>query len=141
MKLEVFGEADVKNRLYEVSNAVERAGGDAMYQGALLIRDMARSNARQKLNKNPTGNLENHIVVKGSKGAYEVGVWGVVYAGIHEFGGWIKARGRPLHFVIDGKHYQAQAVYIPARPYMRPAFDEGRAKVEELVAAEIARSI
>ncbi len=58
---------------------------------------------------------------------YEVGS-NLVYAAIHEFGGIIRPRnvsGR-LVFEIDGELVFAREVTIPARPYLRPAFDQNQ---------------
>lgn len=54
---------------------------------------------------------------------YEVGT-NLIYAAIHEFGGVIRPINGPfLVFEIDGQVIRARKVTIPARPYMRPAYD------------------
>ena len=60
------------------------------------------------------------------KSVYEVGT-NVIYAAIQEFGGTITPKNGPfLVFMIDGELVFARQVTIPARPYMRPGFDESR---------------
>ena len=55
-----------------------------------------------------------------------VGVFNLVYAAIHEFGGVIKTKGSGyLRFQDqDGYWHTVKEVVMPARPYVRPAFDE-----------------
>ncbi|MCB0072832.1 MAG: HK97 gp10 family phage protein [Caldilineaceae bacterium] len=55
-----------------------------------------------------------------------VGVFNLVYAAIHEFGGVIRAKGGGyLRFrTKDGQWHTVKEVTIPARPYVRPAFYE-----------------
>lgn len=49
------------------------------------------------------------------------------YAAIHEFGGEIRPRNaRALVFEIDGEVVVTQRVTMPARPYLRPAYDAQR---------------
>jgi HK97 gp10 family phage protein len=49
------------------------------------------------------------------------------YAAIHEYGGDIVPRNaRALVFEIDGEVIVTQRVTIPARPYLRPAYDAQR---------------
>jgi phage gpG-like protein len=50
----------------------------------------------------------------------------VVYGRIHEFGGIIKpVLAKWLTFqTYDGLWHRVKAVHMPARPYLRPAFDE-----------------
>ena len=53
------------------------------------------------------------------------------YARIHELGGHIKPRSaKYLHFVVDGHHVMTKHVYIPPRPYLRPAIDNNRAAIQ-----------
>lgn len=62
-----------------------------------------------------------------------VGVFNLIYAAIHEFGGVIKAKGSGyLRFKTkDGRWHAVKEVNMPARPYVRPAFYE---KIDEALA-------
>lgn len=63
----------------------------------------------------------------------------LVYAAIQEYGGTITPKqARALFFEIDGEAVVAKSVTIPARPYMRPAFDEGHAEALADTAAALA---
>jgi HK97 gp10 family phage protein len=107
---------------------------DALEAGASIIQAYAQDNARNKLNKHPTGNLTNSIGIK-REGKYVLaGVFGVIYAKIHEFGGVIRpVKAKALKFQIDGKWIVTKKVTIPARPYLRPAIDEHFEEVKQAV--------
>lgn len=115
---------------------------DALEAGGRVIQAHAQENARNKLNKHPLGNLTNSIIVKREGKAVLVGVFSVIYAAIHEFGGVIKAKVAPyLVFQIDGKWIRTKSVIIPARPYLRPAVDEHLGDIKEAIEATLARSM
>lgn len=62
----------------------------------------------------------------------------LVYARIQEMGGLITAKSANfLHFVIDGKHKMVQSVYLPARPYLRPALDKNEGFIARLFGRKI----
>ena len=67
----------------------------------------------------------------------------VLYAKIHEFGGIIvPVVAKMLSWVSDaGERIFANAVHIPARPYMRPAIDENEDRVVKAVETEIHRQL
>lgn len=106
--------------------AAQKAGVNAT-MGACVV-EAKSSHAWQ----NRTGVLEGGIDVaeyaREDGGGVE-GAWGVrdvVYALIHELGGWIHAKSaKALAFQVpDGSWRFVQAVFIPARPYLRPAADK-----------------
>lgn len=82
--------------------------------------------------QNRTGVLEGAIDIadyatvagSGVEGAW--GVRDVIYGLIHELGGWIHAKhAKALAFQVpDGSWRMVKAVFIPARPYLRPAADK-----------------
>jgi phage gpG-like protein len=58
----------------------------------------------------------------------------VVYAAIHEFGGTIHSTsGKGLIFQIDGRWIRKQFVRLPARPYLRPVFDEHELELLDII--------
>lgn len=66
----------------------------------------------------------------------------LVYAPVHEFGAVITPKtATRLHFVVDGEDVFAKRVVIPARPYMRPAFDHGREPAMKVAAQVIGEVI
>jgi len=108
---------------------------DSLEAGARVIQAYAQENARNKLNKHPLGNLTNSIGIRKEGKFVLVGVFGVIYAKIHEFGGVIEARKKPfLAFQIDGKWIFTKKVVIPARPYLRPAVDNHMGEIKQAIA-------
>lgn len=106
----------------------------ALEAGGYVIMSHAQEYARNKLNKHPTGFLTNNISVKRLGNLVLVGVFGVVYAKIHEFGGIIQARNKPfLAFQIDGRWVFTKSVTMPARPYMRPAVDNHLDSIKQAI--------
>lgn len=65
----------------------------------------------------------------------------VVYAAIHEFGGVIVPRhAAALVFrTKDGMWHTVKRVVMPARPYMRPAIDGGKNRIEQAVVITLKR--
>ena len=73
------------------------------------------------------------------------GTWGVrdvKYALIHELGGWIRAKAaKALAFVVpDGTMRFVKAVFIPARPYLRPSADANYPSLAERIRRAFERS-
>lgn len=127
-------------------------GGDDLMQaceaGGLVIKANAMINASRG---HPglaidSGDLTNSITVeKAEKTATSASVNigpAMIYAAIHEFGGVIRARAaRGLHFIVNGQHRVAQAVVIPARPYLRPAVDEHLPEIQTAIEASLRASM
>lgn len=73
-----------------------------------------------------TGNLRNSIQFNlTGQSTAEISV-GAVYGAIHEFGGVIEPLSgkKFLRFEKDGAEIFTKRVYIPARPYFYPTFNE-----------------
>jgi HK97 gp10 family phage protein len=111
---------------------------DALDQGAKIIAAYAQENIRNKLNKHPMGKMTNATGIK-REGKYVLaGVFGVIYAKIHEFGGVIRpVKAKALKFQIDGKWIVTKKVTMPARPYLRPAVDEHQSEIRDAVIAAL----
>ena len=64
----------------------------------------------------------------------------LVYAAIHEFGGVITPKkAKALSFEIGGELIFAKSVHIPARPYLRPAFDTNLEKAKSEIAVVLTK--
>lgn len=118
----------------------------AALAGGFVIEGAAKVNVRNNFNRDPTGNLMNSIntrVMSTKANAVTVAVGtNVIYAAIHEFGGTIKAKNKPfLAFVIDGKFIMTKSVYIPPRPYMRPAVDENLGAITDVLLRHLKKLI
>lgn len=139
-KVEVIG-LPILNRTF--NRLGKAATGEAARRvvgaGARVIQDAARANVRAKLNRRSSGRLEADITTE-FENDYEatVGPRTVVYARIHEYGGVITPkRARVLAFEIDGKKVFTRRVVIPARPYMRPAYDAKRRAAQEAMRRQV----
>lgn len=78
-----------------------------------------------------------HYVVDGD--AVEVGS-NLVYAGIHQMGGTITAKGKALAFTLfNGAFVQTKSVTIPARPYLGMSSNDNAA-VLDIVGEHLARA-
>jgi phage gpG-like protein len=106
----------------------------ALQAGAYIIMAYAQDNARRLLNRHPTGYLTNSMGVRVVGKTVMVGVWGVVYAKIHEFGGVITPiKAKALHFKVGGRWVTTKRVLMPARPYLRPAVWEHEAEINQAI--------
>lgn len=136
-----------KVRLNAIGEAAAEVMGKAALAGAQLAEGYIKDNIRdQKLID--TSNLVQKVHAKldsaeGKIAEASVGPRGVAYARIHEYGGIIKAKNAPyLHFMTkDGAWHKVKSVHIPARPYMRPAFDEHRQDINDVMARVLEQKI
>ncbi len=124
-RVDVIGEEELRRKLRALDGAVRGANlAAAAEAGALLIQDAAKEKAPYR-----TGNLRRsihtNVTSNDTRATATVGT-DVEYAAQVEFGGTIKAKNKKsLHWVDkDGKEHFAKSVTQPARPYLRPAFDE-----------------
>jgi len=91
------------------------------------------------------GTLVNSINVSEGKKTktfadVDIGPSDIEYARIHELGGTISAvSAKALHWIdaATGEHRVAKSVYIPARPYLRPAMDENEPDILKAVETEL----
>jgi HK97 gp10 family phage protein len=139
MKVTITGLDELNVKLAKISQIADGANGmDALEAGGRVIQAYAQENIRTKLNKHPKGFLVSQVDVRREGNSILVGLWGVVYAAIHEFGGMIVAKtAKALRFQIDGKWIFTKKVMMPARPYLRPAVDEHLDEIRNAIADTI----
>jgi HK97 gp10 family phage protein len=128
----------------EISNDLEHAAT----QGAFVFEKAAKENVSGRGGlRVRTGHFRDSI---GTKTAEKTSTRVVVAvtvnhpgAKIHEFGGVIKAKNKPyLVFTTeDGEWHTVKSVTMPARPYLRPAFDSEKGTVRDTIAADLRTSI
>ena len=109
-----------------------KAGGETFVK---LARDNVWANFTQR-----SGALSDSLKVVVTRAGYvRAGSYGLVYNKIHEYGGIITPkRARTLSWIgDDGVMRFAKMVYIPARPYIRPAFDEHKSDIIESMSTVI----
>lgn len=120
-----FRELDAK-----FAELVKATDGDSLMEmlvATALIFERAIKEKIKQVGLIDTGRLRSSVGwVKLSDKTVAVGVFNLVYAAIHEFGGVIKPKtGNYLRFKTkDGQWRTVKEVTMPARPYVRPAFHE-----------------
>jgi phage gpG-like protein len=67
----------------------------------------------------------------------------VVYGPIQELGGTVKPlHAKMLSWVNEaGERIFANAVHLPARPYLRPAVDEHKSEIEDAIGYQLKQAI
>lgn len=128
VRSQVIGGAELRRALKELDQAARKQALEtAVLAGAKPIQNAAKAKAPKK-----TRTLERSITVEieadDEHAEAQIGPSGMAaaYAAQREFGGTITAKhGQALHWVDeDGEHHFAKSVTQPARPYLRPAWDE-----------------
>ena len=134
MSAQLKGLQEALQALNRLDNAFAgKALETAALSGILPIQNAAKQNAPYR-----TGTLRRSIheevMERGDRRVVVSTGTDVVYAPIHEFGGVITPKtARALFFEIDGQFVMTQRVDMPARPYMRPAFDNKKGAAEREV--------
>lgn len=129
IRMEVRGTRELRAAIDKIGDEFERELEAAVRSGALIVQNNAKSRAPYR-----TGNLRRSIHMETTERSrehvqVEVGT-DLEYAAIHEFGGVITPKkAKALHFFIGAKAIFTRAVHMPARPYLRPALDENKAKI------------
>lgn len=121
----------------------------ALLAGGQVIEANARVNTTRVFSSESTGGagLGGSIItvpVKSSGNSARVHVGPTkVYGKIQELGGVIKAvHAKMLSWVNEaGERIFANAVHIPARPYLRPAVDEHKDEIEQAISHQIRKDI
>lgn len=113
------------------------------------VKEWMKENIRTNFWRHPTGALEASVyaaVLTNDQGA-------ICYVGpndaqlpyvyIHEYGGHIYPRNRKFLSWIgdDGKRVFSKHVYIPARPYIAPAFDDHQEEIIDIMKEDLDEAI
>jgi len=117
-----------------------------MYTGIRKAMLFAESEAKQSFGKAGnlnvrTGNLRRSIkgTSKKEKGRL---VSTTVYSAIHELGGVIRPkRAKRLKFKVGGSWKSAAKVIMPARPFLRPAFENNMDEISEIILDSILKGM
>ena len=139
VRVQMVGLEEFKGQLKRIRAAATGALlGNALLAALLPVQNAAKEKVPKRIR---TLSRSIHSEVLETRDGYAEAAVGtdVVYAAIHEFGGVITPkRARMLHWVDpdSGENIFANAVTIPPRPYLRPAWDENQdGMVAELKAA------
>lgn len=129
-------------QLRELQLAAVDAMGDAALAGVFALEALVKENIVSNFTMR-SGNLLNNwntrIESRSATQATAVLSTSTVYAAIHEFGGVIRpTHARMLAWTDEsGVFHMASSVTIPARPYLRPAMDEGKQDIGEAILGEL----
>ena len=132
-----FGIQIAGNAFAVLDKAAKKAHAGIMgvvKKSATRVQRDAKVNVKQRLNTTgkSTGALGRSISVKNRPAdlASDIGP-AVIYGRIHELGGVIKpVKAQRLVFEIGGQVRTAMQVTIPKRPYLQPALDTAKPKIE-----------
>lgn len=139
---------DVVRDLQDKSQQVHENVAITMWRAMSILEVAIKQNLRVRSGlRVRTGTLLNsvqkHVKIEGPLIYGTIGPENVKYAAIHEFGGTIPARRiEPRHAkalkwmnasgkVFFSKGHNIPATRIPARPYLRPAWEEKSAYIRE----------
>lgn len=141
-KMEITTNEIAKSLSKLSTDVVSKAAEQALVAGGEVIVAYAKINCEaQGLHKG--GQLINSIqVYDPSPESVLVGSRGVVYAAAHEFGVTIRPKRAKMLSWIDeasGKRVFANQVTLPERAYLRPAIDEHKSEVLEVMGSIVAR--
>lgn len=140
----------LKNNVKAVRSALGKEGlKRTVMAGGQVLEAEAKIRVERTFSGKSTGGAGlggsiQTVVAKSSETAAEVDVGPtVVYARIHEFGGIIRpVHAKMLSWVSDtGERIFANMVQMPARPYLRPAFDENKNKIIDAMAFQIKKAL
>ena len=147
--ISIEGIEEVQQELETLADELKNEASFGMMNDVgLAVAQWMRENVYMNFTKHPTGTLAASIfstVMTNDQGAsVYVGpnASQLPYTRIHEFGGDIYPVNKKwLSWVTDGKRYFSKHVYIPARPYIEPAFTEHEDQILEIMEAYLYEAI
>ena len=120
----------------------------AVMAGGQTLENYAKINVEKTFSGKSTGGAGlggsiQMVVSKAAETKAEVDVGPtVIYGRIHELGGIIRpVTAKFLHFIIDGIEIFTKLVQIPARLYLRPAFDEHKDEIVNAMMYQVKKAI
>ena len=139
----------LKNNVKAIRGVVTGAAlKSAVMAGGQTLENYAKINVEKTFSGKSTGGAGlggsiQMVVSKAAETKVEVDVGPtVIYGRIHEFGGIIRpVTAKFLHFIIDGIEIFTKLVQIPARPYLRPAFDEHKDEIVDAMMYQVKKAI
>ena len=139
----------LKNNVKAIRGIVTGAAlKSAVMAGGQTLENYAKINVEKTFSGKSTGGAGlggsiQMVVSKAAETKVEVDVGPtVIYGRIHEFGGIVRpVTAKFLHFIIDGIEIFTKLVQIPARPYLRPAFDEHKNEIVDAMMHQVKKAI
>lgn len=141
-------EVVIESLVMDITGATPETLEKGVMAGATQIEAFARININQTFNGHGERGLQGSmfsVLVEASKDYAEAAIGpSKIYGRIHELGGIIKPVFAKMLSWIDpesGERIFARIVHMPARPYLRPAVDEHKPEILDVIGAEIAAQL
>jgi len=144
--IQLFTTKKTKKHIKESSNEFRKALMKGMKKAILFAEGEAKKSFGKPGNlKVGTGHLRRSIQSK-VKDRIKVIVLSlssnVIYAGIHEYGGVIKAKKGPyLTFKIGDRWVKVASVTMPARPFLEPAIEDNLDKMANIITSTVSKEM
>jgi len=119
---------------------------DGLYAGVKEAMFFAEAEAKKSFGRSGnlkvrTGNLRRSIKGESKKEKGSLSST-TVYSAIHELGGVIRPkRSSFLRYKVGGLWKTSKEVIMPARPFLRPAFENNMDKISEIILDKILEEI
>ncbi len=126
IKMTITGGASLKAKLAALGDAAaSQALARSLSAAALPIQNEAKEKAPYRSGTLSRGITSAVAESSATRARVVISTSNIPYARIQEFGGTIRAKGGGLLTFKgkDGRWRRMKQVKIPARPYLRPAFD------------------
>lgn len=160
LNIRMEGDRELRFDLERMAKLAPRTIEQVVRRSAILIDEKVKRNLNNQILQRRTSRLIRSIAIKygGSRDRAhaEIGT-NVIYAPVHEFGATITAKNAPyLWFKIQtasrivgkgGKalkrprgifqYVRTKRVTIPARPFMKPAFEEALPLIDRIIDEEL----
>lgn len=159
LSMTVVGDRELMRKLTDLSPQLKKATIKALRVSAKEIYNEAEENLRGRVLKTVNGNLRSTVDYRVDESRYEarigqirpsIGGKPVVYGPVHEFGATIIPKvAKALRFPVAGRGVRVnpetwkgpwaivKRVTIPARPWLRPAYQAKKRLIEELFGREV----
>lgn len=137
VSVEIIGLDKLKKRLEKISTEAEQQVGNALNDGAMLIRNTAVQNIQQGTHSGETykrGNIEHQASAPGEYPATDTGMLvSSIHIEVGKEGKDVVAQvGSPLDYAT---YLEFGTTKMAARPFLQPSFELNKAKIKDLVNA------
>lgn len=145
MSVAVVGTERVRRRIratgLDLDSAIERRVETSL----LMLQEKIQGKLNNDVLNKQTGTLFRSIVIAMTRrGADSFGTVGtpIIYAKTHEYGATIKVKNADyLRFKVMDNWFAVKSVTIPARPFVRPSFEELRSEIVDGFAKTINQTV
>lgn len=127
VSVKISGIKELQNKFKDMSETIPKEiATNAAKESGELFNSYAKANVISNFTMRSWALYNSFKVVVTKAGNVRAGTYGIKYARIHEYGGVIKPKRSKVLFWVDnrGTSHFIKSATIPARPYIRPAYDE-----------------